>query len=118
MFVNMHQHLVVNITAHGFGHAAQTAPILNTLHEKMPGLRITVRSNVASEHLRSRIHAPFIHLPGNNDIGMLMSSALDVHIADSCAAYREFHAAWEDSVAAEARTLHELKADLDRKSVV
>lgn len=104
-------HLVVNITAHGFGHVAQTAPVLNALHERMPQLRITVRSGVAPEHLRSRIHAPFAYLPGSSDIGMLMSSALDVRVADSYTAYREFHARWEDNVAAEARILHELKAD-------
>ncbi len=55
-------HLVVSISGHGFGHVAQTAPVLNRLHECMPQLRITVRSNVAAKHLRSRIHIPFTHL--------------------------------------------------------
>ncbi len=76
-------HLVVSISGHGFGHVAQTAPILNLLHERMPQLRITLRSAVASGHLRSRILAPFTHLPSEGDIGMLMSSALDVRIEDS-----------------------------------
>ena len=104
-------HLAVTISANGFGHVAQTAPILNLLHERMPQLRITVRSAVPAEHLRSRIHAPFTHLPDDSDFGMLMSSALDVRVADSCAAYRKFHAAWEERVATEARILRELKAD-------
>jgi len=39
-------HLVVSISCHGFGHVAQTAPILNLLHERMPHLRLTVRSAV------------------------------------------------------------------------
>ncbi|TAN77009.1 MAG: hypothetical protein EPN14_07445 [Gallionella sp.] len=109
--MHQHLHLVACITAHGFGHVAQAAPVLNALHGLMPGLRITVRSGVAAGHLRSRIRAPFAHLPGSGDIGMLMSSALDVRAADSCAAYREFHAAWEDRVAAEAHILRELEAD-------
>lgn len=54
-----HFHLVVSISGHGFGHVAQTAPILNLLHERMPQVRITVRSAVPAEHLHSRIHAPF-----------------------------------------------------------
>ena len=104
-------HLVVSISGHGFGHVAQTAPILNLLHERMPQLRITVRSAVSAEHLRSRIHAPFTHLADDSDIGMLMSSALDVRVAESCAAYRNFHANWDTRVAEEARLLRELKAD-------
>ncbi len=104
-------HLVVSISGHGFGHVAQTAPILNLLHERMPQLRITVRSAVPTEHLRSRILAPFTHLPDDSDIGMVMSSALDVRVAESCAAYREFHTKWNERVAAEATMLRELKAD-------
>lgn len=104
-------HLVVSISDHGFGHVAQMAPILNLLHQRVPQLRITVRSVVAGDHLRSRIHAPFTHLASVGDIGMAMSSALDVCIADSHAAYREFHAGWDERVAAEAHVLRELQAD-------
>ncbi|HLP97037.1 MAG TPA: hypothetical protein VK149_01190 [Sideroxyarcus sp.] len=105
-------HLVVSISGHGFGHVAQTAPILNLLHQRMPELRLTVRSTVPTAHLRSRIRAPFQHLQSEGDIGMLMSSALDVCAAESCAAYRQFHADWDARVAAEANLLRELKADM------
>lgn len=105
-------HLVVSITGHGFGHVAQTAPILNRLQELMPELRITLRSTVPLAHLRSRIHAPFELLRSEGDIGMAMSSALDVCVEESRAAYRAFHADWEARVADEARLLHELGADL------
>ena len=104
-------HLVVSISGHGFGHVAQTAPILNLLHERTPQLRLTVRSAVPLSHLRSRIHAPFAHLQSEGDIGMVMSSALDVRAAESCAAYRAFHADWNARVADEARLLRELGAD-------
>lgn len=105
-------HLAVSISGHGFGHVAQTAPILNLLHERMPELRLTVRSVVPSGHLRSRIHAPFTHLSSEGDIGMVMSSALDVRAEDSRAAYRAFHADWDARVANEARLLRELRADM------
>jgi hypothetical protein len=104
-------HLVVSISGHGFGHVAQTAPILNLLHERMPQLRITVRSAVPKAHLHSRIEAPFDHLPSEGDIGMVMSSALDVRTKDSCAAYRAFHTDWDARVAAEASLLRDLGAD-------
>jgi hypothetical protein len=105
-------HLVVSITGHGFGHVAQTAPVLNLLHARMPELRLTVRSGVPEAHLRSRIHAPFNHLPGTGDIGMVMSSALDVRVEESRAAYRAFHADWESRVNDEGRLLRELGADM------
>ena len=105
-------HLVVSISGHGFGHVAQTAPVLNRLHERLPQLRLTVRTNVPLAHLRSRIHVPFAHLPSEGDIGMVMSSALDIHVGESRAAYRAFHANWEVRVADEARLLRELGADM------
>jgi len=105
-------HLVLSITGHGFGHVAQTAPALNLLHERLPQLRLTVRSAVPLAHLRSRIHAPFTHLPGEGDIGMVMSSALDVRAEESRAAYRAFHADWDRRIADEARLLRKLGADM------
>jgi UDP:flavonoid glycosyltransferase YjiC (YdhE family) len=105
-------HLVVSISGHGFGHVAQTAPILNLLQQRMPGLRITVRSAVPIEHLRSRIHSPFNHLPSEGDIGMEMSSALDVLVEKSRTAYLNFHADWEARVEAEAKMLRDLGADM------
>ena len=104
-------HLVVSISGHGFGHVAQTAPILNRLHQHMPQLRLTVRTAAPLAHLRSRIHVPFAHLPSEGDIGMMMSSAVDVCVEDSRSAYRAFHADWETRVADESRLLRELKAD-------
>src|SRR3989338_5195225 len=105
-------HLVLSISGHGFGHVAQTAPVLNALHQMMPQLRLTVRSAVPHVHLRSRIHAPFAHLPGEGDIGMAMSSALDVRTGESRAAYRAFHADWEARAAEEANLLRDLGADM------
>ena len=105
-------HLVVSISGHGFGHVAQTAPILNQLHRLLPELRLSVRSAVPVAHLLSRIHAPFEHLPSEGDIGMMMSSALDVLAEKSRAAYRSFHADWDARVTGEARLLRGLGADM------
>jgi UDP:flavonoid glycosyltransferase YjiC (YdhE family) len=105
-------HLVVSISGHGYGHVAQTAPVLDALNARLPQLRLTIRSPVTPEYLRSRIKAPFEHLGSEGDIGMVMSSALDVRVADSRAAYRAFHANWDARVEEEAQLLRELQADL------
>ncbi len=104
-------HLVVSISGHGFGHVAQTAPVLNALYGLFPDLRITVRSPVAERHLKSRIRIPFAHLQSEGDIGMVMTSPLAVDIEKSRAAYRAFHADWAMRVKNEARLLETLQAD-------
>jgi UDP:flavonoid glycosyltransferase YjiC (YdhE family) len=71
-----------------------------------------VRSAVPIEHLRSRIHFPFNHLLSEGDIGMEMSSALDVLVEKSRAAYLNFHADWDARVEAEAILLRDLGADM------
>jgi len=105
-------HLVVSISGHGFGHVAQTAPVLNALHRMMPQLHLTVRSTVPLAHLHSRIKAPFEHLSSEGDIGMAMSSAVDILVEESRAAYRAFHADWEGRIAKEARLLDEIGANM------
>jgi hypothetical protein len=105
-------HLVVSISGHGFGHVAQTAPVLNLLHQIMPQLRITVRSIAPIAHLRSRITAPFAHLSSEGDIGMVMSSSVDIRVDESRSAYYAFHADWDKRVSDEARLLHGLGADM------
>jgi len=105
-------HLIVSISGHGYGHVAQTAPILNALHKLRPEVRLTVRSSAPLTHLRTRIHAPFAHLPSEGDIGMVMSSALHVRAEESRAAYTAFHANWWARVEGEAQLLQELGADM------
>lgn len=106
----MQKHLVVSISGHGFGHIAQTAPILNALHS--PQLQITVRSSASAEHLRSRIRVPFTHMQSSGDIGMVMTSALIVDVKKSRTAYQFFHSDWEARVSEERRLLKEMKADM------
>jgi len=107
-------HLIVSISGHGYGHVAQTAPVLNRLHRLMPRLRITVRSAVPSATSAVHAcHAPFEHMESHGDIGMLMSSALDVRRRRTArAAYRTFHADWQARVDGEAGLLRELGADM------
>ncbi|MGC2164608.1 MAG: hypothetical protein WA632_01185 [Gallionella sp.] len=104
-------HLVASISGHGFGHVAQTAPVLNALHRSMPGLQITVRSTAPAALLRDRIVAPFAHLQSEGDIGMIMSSALAVRVPESLAAYRRFHDGWASRVVSESLLLRALNAD-------
>ncbi len=104
-------HLLVDISAHGLGHLAQTAPVLAALHALAPGLRLTVRSALPREALARRIAADFAHLPEARDFGFVMHNAVDIDLASSARGYREFHAGWPQRVAAEADWLRQRGID-------
>lgn len=102
-------HLLVDLSSHGYGHIAQTAPVVNMLAAQHPGLRITVRAAASTAYLAERFHCAFEHLQTTLDFGMKMHDAVRVDVAASLAAYRDDHAAWDDKVvraAADMRALH------------
>lgn len=103
-------HLVVDISAHGFGHLAQTAAVLNVLDQQ--NLRLTIRSKVPLAILRERIHLPFELIPYQQDKGMIMSDALRVDVPQTFAWYQDFHANFAVRVKQAATDLEVLQADL------
>ncbi len=105
-------HLFVDISSHGFGHLAQTAPVLQALSVRLPGLRLTIRSGLSEAQLRLRIAHPFEHRQASSEVSFLMHDAVRVDRAASARAYREFHADWPARVEAEAAFLSALAPDL------
>lgn len=98
-------HLYVDISGHGFGHLAQTAPVLDALAARLPTLRLTVRCALPRARIARRLAAPFTHLATASDFGLVMKSALDVDVPASLAAYRAFHRDWTRLVELEAEAL-------------
>jgi hypothetical protein len=104
------QHLVVDISAHGFGHLAQTAAVLNALETS--DLRLTLRSTAPEAILRERIQQPFELLPYQQDNGMIMLDALRVDVPKTFAWYQAFHRDYAAKVQQAAQDLTALKPDL------
>ena len=104
--------LLVDISAHGYGHVSQTAPVLNALAQRVPGLRITVRSAAPEEMLRRRIACDFRLVPVALDFGMKMASAVEVEVEESAQAYLAYHTGWEEKVQRAAAEMRELRPDL------
>jgi hypothetical protein len=104
-------HLLVYISGHGFGHVAQTAPVLNRLRELAPDLRLTIVSAAPAAHLSSRIRGEFRHIPEAVDFGMKMVSALDVLAQESMETYRDIHREWARKVTVEATRIKALAPD-------
>jgi hypothetical protein len=48
-------HLVVDISGHGYGHAAMTIPILNALRRVRPDLKVTIRTSVPPAWIAERL---------------------------------------------------------------
>jgi UDP:flavonoid glycosyltransferase YjiC (YdhE family) len=104
-------HLLVALTAHGYGHLAQTAPVLNALRRRLPSLRLTVYSALPHALLTRRIEGGFRHIARAADVGMCMKDAMEVDVAASAHAYAAFHRDWERAVADEAQLLAEHAPD-------
>lgn len=104
-------HLFVDISSHGFGHLAITAPVLNALGELQPGLRLTVRSGVPAAKLGERIRVPFELIAASSDFGYVMVDALSIDPAATALAYRQAHADWALRVEEEAAFLAALGPD-------
>lgn len=105
-------HLFVDISAHGFGHLAQVAPVLNALAERLPALRLTIRSGLPTGKLQARIAAAFTHLIGSSDFGYVMHDAVSLDLPATALAYRRQHADWPAQVERDARVIAGLRPDL------
>ncbi|MCG2575996.1 hypothetical protein LZ012_03180 [Dechloromonas sp. XY25] len=105
-------HLFVDISGHGFGHLAISAPVLNALAAIKPKLRLTLRSSLPEAKLRQRIQEPFELIRGSSDFGYVMIDATRIDREASATAYRAAHADWATRVAGEAAFLSALRPDL------
>jgi hypothetical protein len=104
--------LYVAISYHGFGHIAQTAPVVNELRRRFPALQVWVQCAAPREVLVPHFHGEFEHLPEAPDIGMVMGSSLDVSAAESYAAYTAFHRDWGKRVTDLSERLRTLRPSL------
>ena len=105
-------HLLVALSDHGYGHAVQTAAVVNALRHTLHDVRLTLRTTLPRAFLARRFEGEFALLPERTDIGMVMRSAIDVLPAESAAAYREFHRDWDGRVTDEVQRLRALAPDL------
>lgn len=104
-------HLLATVTAHGLGHLAQTAPVIEALRRRLPNLQLTVASSLPPERLRLRIDGPFRIEPRALDFGFVMHDAFRVDLQVSAARYRALHADWPAQVAQTRAWLQALQPD-------
>lgn len=100
------------ISAHGFGHAAQTVPVLNELGRRIPSLTIILRTNVPRHFFESRMTVPWELRPAQMDIGGLQHGPLVMDWDATWQAHRTFHADWDTRLREETAAIRESRADL------
>lgn len=103
--------LYAAISHHGYGHLAQTAPVLNAVAARLPDLELIVRCALPAAVIAQRVALPFRHLDMPSDCNFVMRDSLRVDLPASLAAYRAFHADWPGRVEREAEALARLGVD-------
>lgn len=104
--------LYVAISHHGYGHLAQTVPVLDALAKRAPDLDLMIRTALPEAVVAQRVGVPFGYVQAPSDCNFVMHDALRVDLPASLAAYRAFHADWAARVDAEAETLQRLGVNL------
>jgi hypothetical protein len=105
-------HLFLAVTAHGYGHLAQVAPVVGALSRRLPGLRITLQSDIDPGYARSRLPPGFTHIPEATDIGLLMDGPLGTRWSESLVRYADFEADYDRRLEREIAVLHRAAPDL------
>ena len=87
-------HLLLAVTAHGYGHLAQCSPVVEALSQRVPGLRITLQSDIDPGFARYRLPPGITHRQESTDPGFLMDGPLVTRWRESLTAYADFDAAY------------------------
>lgn len=103
--------LYVGLSAHGFGHLAQTAPVLHALRTRRPDLSLVIHSALPKAVIAARVGSPFEHIGEAVDTGFVMHDSVRIDAEASLAAWTAFHRDWPARVAAEAERLSKLGVD-------
>lgn len=105
-------HIVLDVTDHGFGHLGQAAPVIAALKERRAAFRLTVRTGIPPAVVGEFLGMECRFAEKFPEIGMVMSSPIDVRVEDSLREYRAVHDAWDAVVEMEARRLADLAPTL------
>ncbi len=105
-------HILFAISAHGFGHAAQTGPVVAALRRRDPSLRLTLRTTIPRPILEELIGPPFDLVAEADDAGFIMRNALEVDRDASGEAYERLHEGWAVRVSDLAKAISSSAPDL------
>lgn len=104
--------LYLAVSGHGFGHAGQIAPVVNGLRERLPDLRVVIRSAVPPEILIS-LFGPHVDIvAGSPEPILQMRGPLDVDVEATWREYAAYHCRLKSWIDQEKALLRSHKADV------
>jgi hypothetical protein len=114
VLLSMRKPIVFDVSNHGFGHLAQTGPVIDAVHFAYPDTPLIVRTRHSGELVREFTKSPFRTSRPPPEATMVASSAAHIDLEASANAYSRLFADWEGRLR---RELAEL-ARLDPAAIV
>lgn len=100
------------ISAHGFGHAAQVVPVLNTLGRLVPDLRVLLRTTVPASFFKGRLVIPWEVSAVQQDVGCIQNGPLTIDMETTWLEHKQFHATWADRIQTEVEAMRAARPDM------
>jgi L-arabinokinase len=104
-------HVLYYITSHGYGHAVRSAAVCNALAALYPGIRISIRSNIAAGFFEEELSVAHEARMGVFDVGCLQSDGVTVLIGETLRVYSEIAARNKLQLDSEARWCKDNRVD-------
>jgi UDP:flavonoid glycosyltransferase YjiC (YdhE family) len=105
-------HLFIAITAHGYGHLSQVAPVVHALRARLPKLRITLQGNLNPAVLHYRLPADVLRIPQPADVALPMDGPLKVRWDEGLRLYQTFEDNYERHLKQQIALLEDSQPDL------
>jgi hypothetical protein len=100
------------ISGHGFGHAAQVVPVLNTLGRLVPDIRVLLRTTVPATFFKDRLSIPWETSAVQQDIGCIQHGPMTIDVEATWHEHYRFHSTWNDRLQTEVEAMRAAAPDL------
>jgi hypothetical protein len=105
-------HLWVAVTAHGYGHLAQVAPVVAELKRRLPSLQVTLQGTVSRAFARARLPEGHHQVELPADVPLPMDGPLTTLWGDGLADYIAFDDAYATHAERQRRLFEQARPDL------
>ncbi|OSM07046.1 hypothetical protein MAIT1_00043 [Magnetofaba australis IT-1] len=100
------------MSGHGFGHLAQTAPVLAALAQQTPLEALTLCCALPARKIRYKLTLPHIHDSEPRDVGLIQTDPMQPDLPATAAALDALHADWPQKLAREREKMAAFRPDV------
>lgn len=105
-------HLFVAVTAHGYGHLAQVAPVVSELKRRFPDLEVSLQGNIAPAFAKARLPVSYRHIQSAADVPLPMDGPLTTRWTEGLADYLAFDLDYAAQQTQQRQLFEQLRPDL------